>query len=252
MNNINISAAILTKNEEKNIRECMRSLSFCEEVLLVDDYSTDSTRVVAKKLGAKIFRRKLDSDFASQRNFALRNVQGKWVLFVDGDERISSLLRDEIIQLINNSISQYIGFYIKRIDNIWGKELRYGETGNIKLLRLAKRNAGKWRRMVHEYWDVRGKIGVLKNPIIHYPHQTLREFIGDVDYFSTLHAQANQEEGKKSSIFKIIFFPIVKFIDNYFLKLGFQDGVHGFIHALVMSFHSYLSWGKLWILQKKN
>lgn len=248
---MNLSAVVLTKNEEKNIRECLESLNFCDEVIVIDDDSKDRTCQIAKKLGAKIYKRSLDEDFSAQRNFGLEKASGKWVLFVDADERVDKKLKNEIVQIINNPLINYSGFYIKRVDNMWGRKLLHGETGNIRLLRLARRKSGKWRRKVHEVWEITGKTKTLKYPLEHFPHQTLREFIRDVNWMSSLHARANLKEGKKSSLTKIVVFPVAKFISNWVLKRGFLDKEAGLVVALVMSFHSFLSWGKLWILQKR-
>ena len=248
---MNLSAVVLTRNEEDNIKECIDCLDFCDEVVIIDDNSSDKTVILAEKLGAKIYSRKLGTNFAAQRNFGLNKAQGKWVMFVDADERVTENLRNEIIQIINDPLVNYLGFYIKRADYMWGRKLTYGETANVKLLRLARRKAGKWTRRVHEVWEVRGRTHDLINPLKHYPHPTLADFLASVNNMSSLHAKANLEEGKRSSLTKIIILPIGKFILNYIFKMGFLDGIQGFIVALVMSFHSYLAWSKLWFLQRK-
>lgn len=248
---MNISAVVLVKNEEKNIKQCIKSLSFCDEVIVVDDYSTDNTAKIAKQKGARVFQRKLKNDFARQRNFGLKKAKGKWVFFVDADERVSKELKNETVQIVNDPLFPYAGCFVKRKDIILGKELKYGETGNIRLLRLAKRKKGKWIRRVHETWQIEGKKYVLRHPLIHRPHTTLKEFLKDINYYSTLHAKANLEEGKKSNILKIIFMPVLKFKLNFFLRRGFLDKTFGFVHAMLMSFHSFLSWSKLWVLQQK-
>lgn len=249
---MNISAVVLSRNEEKNIKKCLESLGFCDEVIVIDDNSEDRTIEIAEKLGAKVYKRELKGNFALQRNFGLNKARGKWVLFVDPDERVSKDLRDEIVKIINDSSINYLGFYMGRTDHIWGKRLKHGETGNIRLLRLARRKAGKWRRRVHEVWQIIGRTGELKKPLLHYPHPTLKEFIASVNKMSGLHAEANFEEGKRSSLFKIIIWPLAKFMQNWIIKGGFLDGIQGFMVALVMSFHSYLAWSKLWMLQKKR
>ncbi len=245
-----ISAVVLTKDEEKNIKDCLESLKFCDQILVVDDNSSDNTQKVAKRLGAKVFIRLLNDDYAPQRNFGLKKASYDWVLFVDADERISNSLKKEIIQAVKSS--EYNGYLLKRRDMMWGKWLKSGETGTIELLRLGKKDAGKWRRRVHEYWDIRGNIGRLNNSIIHFPHPTIREFILSINRRSTIHAQENKKEGKRSNLFKIIIWPIGHFIKNYFLKKGYQDGLYGFVFALIMSFHSFLGWSKLWLIQKKG
>lgn len=246
---MNLSAVILTKNEERNIKNCIETLSFCDEIVVVDDYSLDDTVKIAKKLGGQVYQRLLKDDFAGQRNYALTKVKGTWVLFVDADERVPEALASEISNIKFQKSNVLAGYYIKRIDYMWGKALHYGETARIKLLRLAKRSSGKWERRVHETWEIEGDTYTLKNPILHYPHPTLREFIADISEFSTLHAQANIQEGKRTTLVKIIIWPLGKFFYNFIYKLGFLDGLRGFIIATVMSFHSFLAWSKLWFSQ---
>lgn len=242
----NLSVVILAKNEEANIADCIKSVKFADEIIVIDDNSEDRTVEIARKAGAKVYTRELKDDFASQRNYGLKKASGKWVLFLDADERVSKDLRSEMVQIINDPSVNYMGFYLKRIDFMWGKQLKHGETGEIELLRLARRTAGKWKRRVHEYWYVIGRTGSLENPLLHSPHPTLRQFIKSINWMSGLHAQANSEEGKKSSLIKIIVWPCGKFVYNYVLRLGFLDGMQGLVFALMMSFHSFLAWSKLW------
>lgn len=247
-----ISAVVLTKNEEKNIAKCLETLKFCDEIIIIDDYSSDKTVEIARRLGAKIYKRELGNDFAGQRNFGLKKAKGKWVFFLDADERVTPDLRSEIIQLINNPIIQYSGFFLRRRDYMWGRELKHGEIGGVRLLRLAKRTAGQWSRRVHEKWRVSGRTYQLKNPLFHYPHPTLAEFLKDINDFSTLHADANREEEKRPSLAKIVIWPTGKFIYNWIVRLGFLDGLAGFIVAAVMSFNSFLAWSKLWLTQRRT
>lgn len=248
-----ISAVVLTKNEEKNIAKCLQTLKWCDETIVIDDNSTDQTVKIAKDLGARVFVRPLNNDFATQRNFALTKATEEWVLFVDADERVTPSLAQEICTEVarENHPRGVQAFAIKRVDQMWGRKLKYGETGNVELLRLAKKEVGKWKRQVHETWDVKGGVSLLKNPLLHYPHPTIQEFLSDIDRYSTLHAQANYEEGKRSNLLKIILWPKLKFIQNYIFRNGFLDGPQGFMVAMLMSFHSYLAWGKLWLLQRK-
>lgn len=252
-----ISAVILTKNEEKNIEECIKSLSWCSEIIVVDDNSTDKTEVIAERFGAKVYKRKLDDNFAAQRNYGLEKSKGDWVLFVDADERVSKKLADEIIErtwvVEGVKKDRYpAAFRVKRVDTLWGKRMKFGELGDISLVRLARRDTGKWKRQVHEYWNVKGLVKDLRNPLDHYPHPSLEEFINDIEFYSTLHAKALAESGERSSIIKVVFWPILKFIRNWILKLGFLDGTEGIVFALLMSFHSYLAWSKLWLSQRKK
>lgn len=245
-----ITGVVLTKNEENNIGECLKHLKFCDEVIVIDDNSIDDTRQIAEKFGAKVFVRDLNMDFAYQCNFGIGQAGGDWVLFVDADERVTDALASEIsnFQLSNSDVVD--GFYVRRRDYMWGRLLKYGENNNQRLMRLIKKGSGKWKRRVHQYFEVEGNVSKLKNFIDHFPHPTVTLFIESVNRWSTWHALANKEEGKKSTLFKICFWPLGHFLKNYFLRFGFLDGRQGFVHAVLMSFHSFLAWGKLWMLQK--
>jgi glycosyltransferase involved in cell wall biosynthesis len=247
-----ISTIVLTKNEEKNIEKCLKALQWCDEIIVVDDGSVDKTVILAKKLGAKVYEHNLSNNFSQQRNFGLEKAQNEWVLFVDADERVSPALAAEIQLRITNYELGHSGFYIQRLDSIWGKVLKHGETGNIKLLRLAKKDRGKWKGSVHETWDVKGEIGVLKNTLMHYPHQTLTEFLKEINFYTTLRAEELYKQKIPVSFLDIIIYPKAKFIQNYFFKLGFLDGNAGIVFALCMSFHSFLVRGKLWQLWQKK
>ncbi len=250
MKSTQLTAIILTRNEQENIQRCLNSLKFSDEILVIDDYSDDLTVQIAEENGAKVYIHGLNSDYSSQRNFALSKAAGSWVLFVDADEIVTKELAGEIRSVIEND-TVIMGYYLKRYDYLWDKKLDKGEIGSVRLLRLARRGTGEWSRKVHEVWEIRGETGYLDNPLLHYPHQTLNEFIRHVDEQSTIHALANNEEGKKSGVIKIIFWPIAKFIQNWIIRGGFLNGTVGIIIALMMSFHSYLAWSKLWLLQKK-
>jgi glycosyltransferase involved in cell wall biosynthesis len=246
-----LSAVVLTKNSEGHIADCIASLTFCDDILVLDDNSADKTVKIAKKMGANVLIRALNDDFAAQRNYALGKVKGDWVLFVDSDEIITKELGDEIVNVISDNTSNTLdGYFLKRQDIFLGHKMHYGEFGRTQLLRLARKNTGSWKRSVHEYWDIAGETGKLSNVILHYSHKNLKDFISSVNRWSTLHTQANSLEGKKSNMSKIIFMPVIHFIKNYLFGLGFLDGMPGFVAAVIMSFHSFLSWSKLWMLQK--
>lgn len=241
-----LSAVILAKNEAANIEACLNTLKWCDERLVIDDFSEDQTAFLAQKTNAKVFKRRLAGDFASQRNFGLQKARGEWVLFIDADERITEALGKEIINAICHQPLAN-GFYFRRRDYLWGQFLRHGETARLRLLRLAKRNSGQWHRCVHETWQIAGFATELKNPLLHYPHLNLSQFVAHVNFHTTLHAQALQSEGKNASILKVITFPLAKFANNYFWQGGILDGMPGLITALMMSWHSFFGWAKLYV-----
>lgn len=243
-----VTAIVLTKNEEKNIVDCLESLSFCDEILVIDDYSSDRTAEIAKKMGATVFVHPLDNNFSKQRNYGLNKAKNTWVLSIDADERVSKNLSDEIIKRVRENKAD--GFLIKREDTIWGKKIMYGELGSIWLLRLAKKESGSWKGIIHEKWIINGKVNKLKSILDHYPHQTLSEFLKEINYYTDLRAKELKEEGVVVNWYSIILYPKGKFLLNYILKLGFLDGLEGLVFAIVMSFHSFLVRSKLWLLNQ--
>lgn len=253
-----ISVIILTKNEEKNILDCLETVSWADEIIVLDDNSQDRTLDVVKNLSfnkkIKIYKKSLDGDFASQRNYALSKASKEWVLFLDADERMSSDLREEINKVLieekNKEVNE--GFCILRKDVMFGKLLKHGEVGDIKLLRMAKKNSGKWEGKVHEQWQINGKVSELENYILHFPHQRISEFLKEINFYSSIRAKELYERRTKFSPIDIILYPKGKFILNYILKLGFLDGLEGLIFAIIMSFHSFLVRGKLWLLWQKD
>ena len=256
-----LSAVVLTKNEGKNIERCLKSLDFCDEIVVVDDFSTDKTVEQVHKvckaikfIKYSIRQRKLNNDFAGQRNFGLSKTNNEWVLFVDADEEVSEELKKEIVSLFHGFIVKENAFYIKRRDYFWSKELKYGEVRHIRqigLIRLVRRNSGKWMGSVHEVFHTARKVGQLNGFLNHYPHPSLKEFINDINYYSSIRAEELFNREINTNVLEIIFFPFGKFIYNYFLNLGILDGSVGFTYAFMMSFHSFLVRAKLYQLTRK-
>jgi glycosyltransferase involved in cell wall biosynthesis len=252
-----ISIVILTKNEEKNILDCLETVLWADEIIIVDDNSDDRTVEIVeaqKRKNLKVLRHSLEDDFAKQRNFALEHATHEWVLFIDADERVPADLREEINDFIVEEKEEQVfnGMYFKRKDTMWGKLLKHGETGNIELLRMARKGSGAWQGKVHEVWIVEGKTETFENPLMHYPHPTVSKFLQKINFYTTLRAKELFAKGEKVSLLKIIFYPKAKFIQNYFLRLGFLDGLPGLVQAILMSFHSFLVRAKLWTYSDKK
>lgn len=174
------------------------------------------------------FTRDLDGDFSAQRNFALGKCRTEWVFFLDSDERIE--------EDFSKIPSGFDAFKFRRLDSFLGITLMHGETGNIQLVRLAKKGFGKWTGHVHETWQGDGKIGSWPVPIYHTPHKDIREFISKINYYSDIYS-----ENKKTFSYLELLKPIGKFLVNYLFKLGFLDGFPGFVMAYMMSLNSLIT-----------
>lgn len=261
-----ISAVVLTHNDEARIAKTLESVSWCDEVLVIDDISTDKTCEIARKQNAKVSIHALQDDFAAQRNFGLSKAKNNWVLFVDSDEVVTAQLMHEITHIVQKSRTTklrhgvslssdedtLVGYLLKRRDYMFGRWLKHGETAKVKLLRLARKNAGKWIRPVHEVWEVKGPTGELVHPLLHYPHQNVAQFLDEINQYSTLNAQYLYSKGNHVSWWQIIAYPKLKFFLSYIWYLGFLDRTAGMVVALMMSFHSFLTRAKLWKLWDKT
>lgn len=193
--------------------------------------------MLKSKLQYITLRDKNISDFAEARNGALRNVKTEWVFFVDSDELVSAQLKDEVETAIANK--NINGYFVYRKNYFLDKYI-----GTDKVLRLAKKNSGKWTRKVHETWEIKGKIGILNSPLIHKTTKNLSEYIDKINFYSKLHSQANMSEGKNSSVYKIFLFPLIQFIRSIFLG-------RGIVFSIMQSLHSFLSWSEIWLTKNK-
>lgn len=247
MKKVPVTAVILARNEEANLPRCIQSLQFCEHIVVIDDHSTDSTAAVAKKAGAEVRTADVHANFASARNAAMKQAETDWVLFVDADEEVSHELRSSLQEIIENP--SYEAYYVRRRDFWWSTELRYGETMKVRntgLIRLIRKGAGVWKGAVHEEFVPKAEAGRLSGFLNHYPHQTLKEFIHDINMYSSSRAEELHHAGISASVFHVLAYPSAKFLVTYILRGGFLDGPAGFAYAFLMSFHSFLVRAKLY------
>ncbi len=254
-----LSVVILTHNNDDTVTSCLDSITFADEIIIVDDNSTDSTQESVNhwqhhnsRQTVRYVTHPLDNNFSVQRNFGLQHASGDWVLFIDADEVVPIDLGQEIRQIIQNSINACDGYYLNRYDIFLGKQLKHGETAHVKLLRLAKRRAGTWKGTVHEVWDIPGNKGLLKRALLHKRPISISEFLNRINWYSSIRAIELYNEKVKEPLVKLFFFPIGKFLNNYIIKGGFRDGFPGLAVAWIMSWHSLLVRIKLRLLWKNN
>lgn len=188
-------------------------------------------------------------DFSAIRNQALSKAKGEWILFVDSDEEVPTGLRNEIARAQSK---QYDGYTVKRQEYFLGQWLSHGESSQTRFIRLARSGVGKWIRPVHEQWVINGTVSQLKNPIRHYSSQHVAQFIEKLDWYTTLEARYRTKQNRTGRwwdhavwFLELFLFPPMKFFQSMVIYAGFRDGMGGFIHALFMSFHSYLLRAKL-------
>lgn len=244
-----ISATIITLNEEENIRKAIDSLSFVDEIVVIDCGSTDRTVKIAEKLGAKVYHKDFDN-FANQKNFAMSKAKGNWILSVDADEEIAVDLAKEIKEAVKSN--QFVGYLIPRKNIILGKEIKYSRWNPDTHIWLWKKDYGKWVGDVHEEVLVKGEVGRLKNSKIHNSHRTLSSFIAANNLYSSLEARYALKRNIKFSFWKMLWDPFFEFFIRFIYKKGFLDGKAGFALAYVVGIYKLIVWIKLWELEQKK
>jgi glycosyltransferase involved in cell wall biosynthesis len=268
-NTTKITALILTFNEEKHIEDCLRSVAWCDQIIIVDSGSSDKTEEICKRYTDLFIRNKF-INFSLQRNFALSLdiIRNKWVLFLDADERITPELEKEIKERLSSDPNYISGYYIPRKQYFWGKWLRHGEAWPCYEVRLFVKDKGRYtHKDVHEDLKLEGKIAKMNSPLIHISRESMSEVLKGIDRYSTLEAIRMYKTGEElyvcsskspskinhvmKRIFKYLpFKPFWKFTLDYFIWRGFLDGYEGFSWAVIQAFYVWISYFKLWELKR--
>lgn len=243
-----ISVVISAYNEEKTIEDCLKSLKDCtNEIIFVDNTSSDKTVEIAKKYTDKIFVRKNDPVMLNKnKNFGFTKVTGDWIISLDADERLTPELAVEIKKAIKST--NYKGYEIPRKNIIFGKWIQHSIWWPDYNLRLFKNGFGKFpEKHVHEKLEVKGQIGKLKNPIVHYNYQTVSQFIKKLDNTYTESETENfLKTGKDIFWYDAIKWPTNDFLKTFFLEKGYKDGLHGLVLSLFQAFYSLVFFAKVW------
>ncbi|MCC6865413.1 MAG: glycosyltransferase family 2 protein [Ignavibacteria bacterium] len=244
-----ISAVVITKNEERNIKECLETIKWADEIILIDSNSTDKTCEIASAYTDKILQTS-SNVFSEKRIKSLNLVNNDWVLFVDADERLTKELINEILLL--QPPSGIYGYTIKRRNYYFGKWIKHAGIYPDRQLRLFNKNyAHITPRKIHEGVEVNGEIGSLENDILHYSYIDMEQMISKINLYSSLEAQEKFDKQKQISKTGIFTHAISAFIRVYISRKGFIEGSGGFFVAFSYALVSFLSNLKLLKLQGK-
>lgn len=225
-----ISVLILAKNEENNIRDCIESCSFAQEVLVIDDFSTDRTVEIAEQCGAKVIQRAMNGDWGAQQTFAISQASNEWIFFIDADERCTLPLCDEIRKVVVSG--EKFGFWVKRINHFQRKVVKHGPLSPDWVCRLMPREGSRVEGFVHPKIIHRFTDKKLSEPMLHFTYETWEQYLRKMNQYSTLSAEKYHSEGRKCSVVvDIMLRPLFAFVKMYFLKRGFLDGALGYILA---------------------
>lgn len=247
---IMLSVVIITFNEERNIGRCLDSVKdIADDIVVVDSFSTDKTEEICLRYKVNFIKRSWEG-YALTKNFANKQAKYDWIFSIDADEALSEELKHSILQAKKSGINQAI--QICRLTNYCGHWIRHsGWYPDIKL-RIFDRQTSQWHGEIHEKIDTKIKPLLLTGDLLHFSYYSIDDHIKQINKFTDIAAKEAFSSGKKSSLLKIIFSPIIKFNRDYFFNLGFLDGYAGFQVCALSSFSSYLKYAKLREYQKNR
>jgi glycosyltransferase involved in cell wall biosynthesis len=240
-----LSVIVTTFNEEVHIGECIDSVLWADEVLLVDSFSTDRTLEIAREKPIRILEHTYYGS-AAQKNWSLDRVENDWVLILDADERVTEELAREILDLLEKGPDK-LGYYIRRTNYLIDKPIRHSGWSTDKVIRLFHRGHGRYpNRRVHADLDIPGEVPVLKEPMIHYTFRSFDQYMEKVLRYAEWGAAQGFKEGKRAGWLEVAFRPLWRFFRAYFLQLGILDGMHGLIVCSLQSMGVFLKYARLW------
>lgn len=243
-----ITAIIPTLNEEIHIADAIKSVSFADEIIVIDSFSIDKTLEIAATFDVKIIKRKFD-DFSSQKNYAIQQATHSWIYILDADERVTPQVEKEILAAVQNP-QDFVGFYVKRNFYFAGKKIKYSGWQRDKVIRLFLKAHCKYEGMVHEFIKTDGKIGFFKNKIEHYSYRSFDHYINKINHYSWLQAKELNRKQKKATLYHILIKPPARFFIHYIVRLGFLDGFRGFMIAKAQAFAVLSRYLKLWLINR--
>ncbi|MFQ5828004.1 MAG: glycosyltransferase family 2 protein [Candidatus Methylomirabilia bacterium] len=245
------SVAIITWNEEGRIRDCLESVAWADEVLVVDAESSDKTVEVAREFTDRIWIRPWPG-FAAQKNFALDQTGGDWVLSLDADERVTPELRVEIERVLVARLPAN-GYAVPRKNFFWGAWIRHGGLYPDWQVRLFRRGHGRFvEHAVHESVEVGGPVARLSSPLLHQSYKSLEEFVLRSNRYSTLAAREWLASGRRARLTDLIVRPAGRFCAMYLWRRGFLDGRRGLLLATLYAHYVFLRTAKIWEGQRRR
>jgi len=241
-----LSVYVMTFNEKEKIKDCLESVKWADEIVILDSFSTDGTLDLARRYTDKIIQKEFIG-FGKLRNIALENCSNEWVLSVDADERVTEELKDEILKkLKDRPVAD--AFFIPRKSHFLNFRVRHcGWYPDYRQPQFFNKNKMRYKeQLVHETYELNGKVGYLKGHILQFPFLNLDQYFKKMDRYSSLRAEEMFKEGKKFRIFQLIANPLAMFFRMFFLKLGFLDGKVGLILCSLYGYYTMMKYIKLW------
>lgn len=246
---IPLSVVVLTKNEEERICDCLDTVAWAGEIVVVDDESTDRTRELVRRYTDKIYTRKMDVE-GRHRNYAYSLASLPWVLSLDADERVTDPLREEVIRTVQADRS-HAAFSIPRKNYIGDVWIRHGGWYPSAQLKLFRKGQFRFEESeVHPVVFVDGKVGCLESDLIHYSYRDVGDFLQKMNNHTSREAQKWFRDGRRMGLGKCLWRTLDRFFRSYALKQGFRDGIHGLIVAVFAGLYQLVSYAKYLELKK--
>jgi glycosyltransferase involved in cell wall biosynthesis len=244
---MSIAAVIITKNEERNIEACLRSVDWVDEAIVVDACSEDRTVSIARRHTDHVFIRPWPG-FGPQKNYGIDQSSAEWILILDADERVPGALRDEISATIRRPVEQ-VGFEIPRRNVFYGRWIRGGGLYPDYQLRLFKRSAGRYDDvLLHEHLRLAGDVSRLASPLDHFSMPTVGDHVRKIMLYSTLGAREKLKTRANVSALDLAGSHLATILRTFLLRRGYRDGLHGAVIALFAGMHTFVKYAKAWDL----
>jgi glycosyltransferase involved in cell wall biosynthesis len=245
-----LSVIIPCFNEEAVIADCLESVKFADEIMVVDSFSTDRTLEIARRYTSRVLQHEYINS-AAQKNWAIPQARHPWVLIVDSDERVTPELAEEIQAIVRQP--ECDGYWIRRRNFFLGKEIRHGSWRTDRVLRLFRRDSARYQnKHVHAEIELPGRIGWCRGLLNHYSYRSLDDFQRKVTRYTTWGALNARDKGVRGSGWRIFGHTAGHFLKGYVLKRGFLDGTEGLVIALMDGYLAYLKYARLWEMQRGN
>ncbi len=245
-----ISVIVITKNEEQRIEDCLKSVDWASEIIVVDSGSTDRTVEICRAYTDKVVVTDWPG-YGAQKQRALELATGEWVLSIDADERVTPALKQEILAVLPNTDDD--AFEISFCSEYCGRKIRFGDWWNDRQAVLFRRTKGKFvSLLVHERIEIQGRIGRMKGKIHHLAFPNLQVVLKKMNDYSSWSAEQKHSQGKKGGLLKAVTHGLWAFVRGYFLRLGFLDGKEGFLLAVSNAEGTYYRYLKLMYLQQND
>lgn len=249
-NKCSLSVAIITKNEEKNLPDCLASVAFADEIIVVDSGSTDRTVEIAGDFGCRVFIEEWKG-FGFQKNSAIQKSKHEWILILDADERVPTETKQRIIEILDSNKAAD-AYCFPRKNFFHGKWIRHSDFWPDRQIRLVRKSRGSYQAAIHEKWSTEGEVENVDVPIEHYSFTSYSDMLDTLNEYSTIIAAELLSSGKRANCLSPVYHGLGMFMKIYLIKGGILDGFDGLVIAITKAGGAFFKYAKLLELQQNN